>query len=196
MPSPKTTMKNQWRGTCMNNRHCKKIRWARSTPRSLISLPVPYFQWSQRQLRFIRADEKILMQQNAMTYIWPRHACTHFHRQICHYIWDIVAIRGMPCSHQSLRASADYFFEVKMQRGYGTYNNNAFRRFSENKKSGGDGRLYTSGLGFLKVIDFFVWEIAEHPDGEWTCNEPQKGFRAIKITTARKHRVATAWWKF
>ena len=30
-----------------------------------------------------------------------------------------------------------------------------FRRFSENNKSDGDGGVYTSGLGFLKVIDFF-----------------------------------------
>lgn len=152
MPSPPTKMKNQWRGTCMNNRHCKKIRSVRWTPRRLISLPFRYFQWSQRQLRFIGADEKILMQQNAMTYIWPRHACTHFHRQICHYIG--ILWPSVECHVAISRASADYFFEVKMQRGYGTYDKNAFRRFSENKKSGGDGGLYT-GLGFLKVIDFF-----------------------------------------
>ena len=187
-------MKNQWRGTCMNNRHCKKIRWVRWTPRSLISLPVRYFQWSQRQLRFIRADEKILMQQNAMT--GPGMLAHIFIAKfaiIFRILWPSVEchVAISPCvPRQTIflkwRCNGDMEHTIIMLSAAS----------ARTKSQVGTAACTPAGWDSSRSLIFFVWEITEYPHGEWTCNEPQNGFRAIKITTARKHRVATAWWKF
>lgn len=84
-------------------------------------------------------------------------------------------------------ACKNVFCLLIVQRGYGTDNAYASAVSAKTTSQMGTVACTPAGWDSSRSLIFFVREIAEHPDGEWTCNEPQNGSRAIKITTARKH---------